>query len=133
MGPYLEARLQELCELFEAELKYQVANTYTLHTLAEAVTKRAKDKLRPDHQLIKELTAFRELSFFRNYTSHEKNCIASLTPQEIEDALKVWETIEELVYCSDCSNWLKYANKPKEWFVCKCQKKWIERCRVPGG
>lgn len=119
LGPYLEARLQEICELFEAELKYQVANTYTLHILSEAVTKRATKKLGNEHQLVKELNAFSELSFFRNYTAHEKNCIASLSPDEIQDALDVWETIEELVFCSDCSDWLRYTDKPKG-FVCKC-------------
>ncbi len=119
LGPYVEAQLQLICESFAAEVRFSRRQNPTLADLTRALRKRAVAKLGKSHLLISVLNSFEELSFFRNWTAHEKNPIAPFSPDEVQDALDAWLAVEDATCCSACNGPAKYDGKKR--FLCDCE------------
>ena len=122
MGPFLECQLQELSEAFEAMIKYNQRNEYTLDTLLDRFRVRVKEKLGASHLLHVAVQALQTDQGFRNLCAHWKDRDVELTLQEMTLVVSEWKAIEELVRCTDenCHSFLRYDGK--SGFVCQCGK-----------
>ena len=122
MGPFLECQLQELSEAFEAMVKYNQRNEYTLDTLLDRFRVRVKDKLGSSHPLHMAVQALQTDQGFRNLCAHWKDREVELTLEEMRLVVDEWKTIENMVRCpdEDCYSLLLYDGKSE--FVCDCGK-----------
>jgi hypothetical protein len=126
LGPYMEDVLQDICEAFEVEMKFNRRNEYTLEPLLDRLRIRVQGKLGQSHALSIALVELQELSGFRNLAAHAKNPDIELTPPEMSAVTSKWRFIEESTRCSEahCEEILKY-HKPS--FRCGCGKSTLER------
>src|SRR5437867_2780457 len=70
---YLEDVMQELCEAFEVELKFNRRSEYTLDTLIDRCRVRVREKLKAEHPLSKALEQMFQDNAYRNWSIHCKN------------------------------------------------------------
>lgn len=124
MGPFLERRLQELCESFEALVKYNQRNEYTLDPLLDRFRVRVKEKLGRDHPLHLAVQALLEETGFRNLCAHWKNPDVQITLEEMKIVVDRWKAIEVLVRCPSCSEFLQYCDTG---FACGCGRTKLSR------
>jgi hypothetical protein len=120
MGPFLEREIQLLCEYFEAEVKYNRRNEYTLSPLMERFRVRISKKLGNKHPLYAAVIALEQENGFRNLSAHWKNPEIDITPQEMRTVVEKWKAIEMINRCSEesCRSYVKYDGKRS--FRCPC-------------
>jgi len=120
LGPYMEFHLQEICEAFEVEMKYNRRNEYTLDPLLDRLRVRVKSKLGAGHQLTQALDDLSAEAGFRNLSAHAKDPTIQLTPQEMDLVLKKWSAVEGMVRCqrNECYEILRYTDQGT--FRCAC-------------
>lgn len=121
LGPFMEAELQDLCEKFEVELKYNKRGEYTLEPLLTGFRSRIQKKLQSSHKLSEELLRLSEEGGFRNLCAHEKNPDIDITPEEMRTVLGRWKSILNMVRCQDsnCGELLRWVDPH---FACQCGK-----------
>ena len=120
-GEFLERHLQWLCDSFEAKIKYNAQNTYTLHDLFQAFLKRVKSKLSSAHPLYKALKSLFDKQGFRNYCAHWKNPITPYQAPEIRRYVNMWRNVDEIVRCDACERYPSYDRRNKR-FQCGCDE-----------
>jgi DNA repair exonuclease SbcCD ATPase subunit len=127
LGPFLEQQLQELCEAFEALVKYNQKNEYTLEPLMDRFRVRIKDKLTKNHPLYKAVEALQDESGFRNLCAHWKNPDIQLTLEEMKSVLEKWKFIAGLVRCQEknCYQYVGYDGN--SGFICPCGATHLEK------
>lgn len=127
LGPYIEFQLQEICEAFEVEMKYNRRNEYTLDPLLDRLRARVKKKLGPTHGLATALDELYVESGFRNLCAHAKDPAIPLSLEEIQTVLRKWIATESLVRCPDpeCHEILRYTEQ--ETFRCGCGRTELTR------
>lgn len=130
LGPLMEAELQDLCEQFEVELKYNKRGEYTLEPLLTGLRSRVKEKLKSLHALTEELSKLSEESGFRNLCAHSKNPDIDITPEEMSTVLQRWKSIQQMVRCQDtlCSELLRWVDPH---FACRCGKSKLVKVAQP--
>jgi len=126
LGPFLERQLQELCEEFQALVKYNRRNEYTLRPLLERFRVRVTSKLGCTHPLTAAVEELESEQAFRNLCAHWQNPAAPMTPVEIQIVVNAWNRVERLVRCPEdaCFGFLRYAGKGR--FVCRCGRTALE-------
>jgi hypothetical protein len=127
MGPFLERQLQELCESFEALVKYNRRNEYSLEPLLDRFRVRVRDKLKKSHPLYKAIEELQSESGFRNWSAHWKNPAIQMTSTEMKIVVERWKAIEQMVRCDEenCYGFLSYDGSGA--FVCNCGATRLER------
>lgn len=120
LGPFLEKHLQELCEAFEALVKYNQRNEYPLDPLLDRFRVRVKEKLGKDHDLFNAIGELQSESGFRNLCAHWKNPDIELTRPEMEEVVRKWKSIAKIIRCQEesCYKYVRYDGKSD--FVCEC-------------
>jgi hypothetical protein len=119
LGEYLEQQFQWLCECFEAEVKYNARNTYTLENLFTALQSRVRSKLSRSHPLYVALHDLFNARQFRNFCAHWKNPTTPYTTNEIREYLNLWKEIDAIVRCRGCGRFPSY-DRSRSRFVCPC-------------
>jgi hypothetical protein len=127
LGPYMEFYLQDICEAFEVEVKYNRRNEYTLEPLLDRLRIRTRSKLGAEHDLTRRLDALYQDSGFRNLTAHAKNPEIELTPEEMAAVLDKWVAVEQLARCQkkECYEILRYT--PAGDFRCPCSQSCLRK------
>ncbi len=120
LGPYIEFQLQEICEAFEVQRKYNRRNEYTLDPLLDGLRVRVRAKLGGSHKLTVALDNLNAEAGFRNLSAHAKDPAIQLTPQEMNNALQKWSVVETMVRCprAECFEVLRYTDQGT--FRCAC-------------
>lgn len=122
-GKHVEGLLNELCENIHAEVKYRFFkhNPPSMEELFIALYKRLKDKLGKEHLVIKKLqNAQKYEPLLRNFTGHPRaNYAASISPNEVRNAMKEWFKLEKELWCDKCKRFIEYHEK-KGSIECKC-------------
>jgi hypothetical protein len=121
LGSYLEDVVQELCECFEAEVKYTKRGDYTLDTLLDRLRMRLETKLSKDHDLTKKIDYLFKDNAYRNWCTHCKNPESPIDVSEIQSLLDQWIAIEKLVRCSE-TTCFEFLKADCHGFVCSCGK-----------
>lgn len=118
---HLDNVVQDICERFEVELKFNRRNDYTLDTLLDRLRVRLEGKLGPNHQLAKDALVLFKANAYRNWVAHCKNPTSPIHVDEVQEVLEIWERIESAVMCpvADCGEMLSWEKGSKS-FVCKC-------------
>jgi len=129
---HMEDLLQEICESFEVELKFNRRNEYTLDTLLDRLRVRAEDKLGGTHALTAALADLYGASSFRNWVAHCKLPAAPLHRTEVQEVLDKWMKIEAAVTCTTdgCGKIVAYDGKSA--FCCPCRQKRVEKTTAAG-
>lgn len=122
---YLEDVMQELCEAFEVEFKFNRRNEYTLDTLIDRFRVRVRDKLKTDHPLTKALEQMFQDNAYRNWSIHCKNPESPIQTDEIRAIVGNWKTILNAVQCQQCFDLLKYDGAGG--FRCNCGKSQLNK------
>lgn len=127
MGPFLERKLQELCDAFEVMVKFNRRHEYTLDPLLTRFRVRVKKKLGSSHSLTEAVQNLKKDSGFRNLCAHWKDPAIPLTSEEMQRVVDRWKVIAELVRCSEseCRSLLQYDGSRK--FVCHCGSTVLEK------
>jgi hypothetical protein len=125
LANYLEDVLQDLCEAFEVECKFNRRNEYTLDTLIDRLRVRVKDKLKKEHPLSIALEKLFEDNTYRNWAIHCKNPVAPIQKDEIRTVLENWQVILRLCFCQHCFEMLRYDGHGA--FRCKCGKQHLQK------
>ena len=120
LGPYLERQLQQLCYCFEAMVKYNPRNEYTLRELLQYLRRRVKDKLGSQHGLSIGLTELEETSGFRNFCAHWKETPSQVSSGEIGDVLDKWQAVYGQTFCVHCGRYAEYDGAGG--FRCACSE-----------
>lgn len=120
LGPFLERQLQELSEDFQALVRYNRRNEYTLAPLLTRFRIRVKQKLGNTHPLTAAVEKLEGEQAFRNLCAHWKNPVAPITPEEIQIVVNAWNRVDELVRCPEaaCFGFLRYDGSRR--FKCRC-------------
>jgi hypothetical protein len=119
LGPLMESELQDLCEAFEAEMKYNKRGEYTLEPLLSGLRKRVDSKLKPEHPLSKQLVKISEAAGFRNLCAHAKNPEIDITPEEMKAVVEAWKGLLLMIRCPEGScGELPHWRDPD--FACRC-------------
>jgi hypothetical protein len=108
---YLEGVLQELCEAFEVEVKFNRRNEYTLDTLLDRFRVRAQEKLKPNHPLVQAVSRVFEGNPYRNWSIHCKNPESPIQASEIKGLVTDWLAVEEIVRCKECFEFVRYDGR----------------------
>jgi len=132
LAHHMEDLLQEICERFDVELKYNRRNEYTLETLLDSLRVRVQKKLGQKHPLAVALVDLHEASPFRNWVAHCKLPSAPLHKDEVQDVLDRWKGIEASVTCSAKGCWEIIAYDGKSAFCCPCGQKRVEKATAAG-
>jgi hypothetical protein len=113
--------IQDVCEEFEVELKFNRRNDYTLDTFLDRLKVRLESKLGLGHQLTKDTHTLFKANAYRNWVSHCKTPVAPIHADEVREVLEVWERIETAVMCheANCEELLGW-DKGSKSFVCPC-------------
>lgn len=113
--------VQDVCEQFEVELKFNRRSEYTLDVLLDRLRIRLERKLGADHPLAKDALTLFKANAYRNWVAHCKNPTSAIHVDEVKEVLEIWERIESAVMCpkEDCAEMLSWEKKSKG-FVCKC-------------
>jgi|GEM_PF-1553102 len=117
LGPFLEDKLQRLCQDFKVKVPYNRENTYTLNDFFQALRKRTKDKLTDTHDLYKAIDAAFTDDGFRNYCSHWKNPAVPYQASEIREVVDLWKDIDKILRCDECERYVSYDGSS---FICNC-------------
>ena len=117
---YLEDIMQELCEAFEVELKFNRRSEYTLDTLIDRFRVRIREKLKVEHPLSKALEQMFQDNAYRNWSIHCKNPESAIQTNEIRSIVVNWKAILKVVQCQKCFELLKYDGQGG--FQCTCTK-----------
>jgi hypothetical protein len=111
LAKYLEDVIQELCEAFEVELKYNRRNEYTLDTLLDRLRVRVQEKLKSNHPLAQAISLVYESSPYRNWSVHCKNPESPIHSNEIKQLVVDWLAVEEIVRCKECFEFVRYDGR----------------------
>jgi len=127
MGPYLERKLQEICELFEAPVPFRRTNEYTLRELIQRFLSRVREKLTAASSLYRLVSTLDTDAGFRNFCSHWKNPAIQITTDEVREIVRLWEEILSVVSCSQpaCNSLVTYDGDNQ--FVCSCGRTVLSR------
>jgi len=128
---HIEDLLQDICERFEVELKFNRRNEYTLDTLLDGLRLRARNKLGDSHPLSQVLDALYAASSFRNWVIHCKGAKAPIQCSEVQDVLEQWTKIEAAVAChaAGCGEIAHYDGKG---FSCTCGQMRLQKVSAGG-
>lgn len=120
LGPFLEQKLQELCEGFEVLVTYNQRNEYTLGPLLLRFRVRLADKLGSGHPVAAAAVAFESDLVFRNFMAHWKEPDIEFTVEELATVLDRWKALESLLTCAEpkCHGVPRYDGKSA--FICPC-------------
>ncbi len=127
LSDHIDNVLQDVCELFEVELKFNRRNEYTMDTLLDRLRVRLSKKLGSDHAVTKDVTALFEANAYRNWVSHCKSPESPIHVDEVREVLDTWKRIEKAVTCQDpaCAEVLSWDGKSR--FVCGCGAAILEK------
>jgi hypothetical protein len=115
---YLEDVMQDLCEAFEVELKFNRRSEYTLDTLIDRFRVRVREKLRAEHPLSKAAELMFEDNAYRNWSIHCKNPESPIQAAEVRAIVDNWKAILKAVQCQQCFELLRYDGHGG--FRCSC-------------
>ena len=122
LGPLMEDEIQDACEAFEAEVKFNRRNEYTLEPLVTALKGRVDAKLKVTHPLAAALAALSSETGFRNLCAHAKNLDVDITPQEMTDVVAKWKAVASRLRCGAdpaCTQLVRWVDPQ---FRCGCGK-----------
>jgi DNA repair exonuclease SbcCD ATPase subunit len=130
LSDHIDNVLQDVCELFEVELKFNRRNEYTMDTLLDRLRVRLSRKLGSDHTVTRDVTALFEANAYRNWVSHCKSPESPIHVDEVREVLDTWRRIEKAVTCQDpaCAEVLSWDSKSR--FVCGCGATILEKLRA---
>jgi len=117
MGRFMERQLQLLCESFEALVKYNRRNEYTLDPLYKRFRARVENKLGGDHELFQLIEDLERSSSYRNFCAHWKNPESPITTSEMRSVASTWKRIDDIVRCDECHRFPRYEGNG---FKCGC-------------
>jgi DNA repair exonuclease SbcCD ATPase subunit len=119
---YLEDVLQELCEAFEVEVKFNRRGEYTLDTLLDRFKVRVQEKLKASHRLTALVDQLFRDNAYRNWSIHCKNPESPIHVAEVERIVTLWKEIEATITCQApcCKEFVRYDGKGA--FQCRCGK-----------
>lgn len=120
LGPFLERRLQELCERFQVLVTYNQRNEYTLAPLLTRYRVRVSEKLGAAHAVSAATTALESDLTFRNFMAHWKDPEIEVTTDELRIVVERWNALEALLTCANesCHGFPAYDGSSA--FVCDC-------------
>ena len=124
MGRFMERQLQLLCESFEALVKYNRRNEYTLDPLYKRFRARVKSKLGGDHALCQLIEDLEKSSSYRNFCAHWKNPESPITTSEMRSVVSTWKSIDDIVRCDECHRFPRYDGSG---FECGCGSHRLEK------
>ena len=119
LGPFLEDKLQCICQDFKVKIPYNRRNTYTLNDFFQALQKRVKDKFSKGHDLYKAIGEAFTDRVFRNYCSHWKNPSTPYQTSEIREVVNTWKDIDAILRCDECGRYVSYDGSS---FICPCDE-----------
>src|SRR5207253_9148749 len=100
---YLEDYLQDICEAFDVEVKFNRRGEYTLDTLIDRFRVRIREKLSANHPLCQLVEQLFQDNAYRNWSVHCKNPEASIHADEIRTISETWKAVEQIVHCQECN------------------------------
>ncbi|MCR4284334.1 MAG: hypothetical protein NUV64_03445 [Parcubacteria group bacterium] len=124
-GEYLEGVLNELCENFEAKLKYRYTKRElpTMRELFDALLVRLREVLQADSGILKLIKATWEDDLtIRNFCDHDRrNYASSISVAEVKSCVENWFLIEDQIRCVKCREFPEYIKaKGKIYLNCPC-------------
>ena len=122
---YLEDVMQDLCEAFDVEIRYNRRNEYTLDTLIDRFRVRVREKLKAEHPLSRALEQMFQDNAYRNWTIHCKNPESPIQSTEIRAIVANWKGIQKACQCQECFEFLKYDVAGA--FRCRCGKASLQK------
>ncbi len=122
---YLEDYLQDLCEAFHVEVKFNRRSEYTPDTLIDRFRVRIREKLNATHPLCQLVEQLFQDNAYRNWSVHCKNPEAPIHADEIRTIVETWKAIEQIVCCQECNELLRYDGKAG--FQCACGKSQVSK------
>lgn len=129
---YLEDVLQELCESFEVEVKFNRRNEYTLDTLLDRLRVRVQEKLTKSHPLARAISSVHEGGPYRNWCIHCKNPESPIHSGEVKSLVADWRAVEEIVRCKECFEFVRYDGR-NAFQCCRCGKTTLTKLRDQQG
>ena len=120
LSDHIDNVLQDVCERFEVELKFNRRNEYTMDTLIDRLRVRLSKKLGSDHAVTKKVAALLDANAYRNWVSHCKSPESPIDVDEVREVLDTWRGIEKEVTCQNpaCAQILFWDGQ--SGFVCGC-------------
>jgi len=127
LADHIDNVLQDVCEQFEVELKFNRRNEYTLDTLLDRLRVRLGKKLGHEHPATKDVAALFDANAYRNWVSHCKSPESPIHVDEVWEVLDTWKRIEKAVTCQDpaCAQVLSWDGQSR--FVCGCGATCLEK------
>jgi len=133
LADHIDNVLQDVCERFEVELKFNRRNEHTLDTLLDRLRVRLGKKLGQEHALTKDISSLLDANAYRNWVSHCKSPESPIDVDEVREVRDLWKRIEAVIICqvAECAEVLSWDGKGR--FVCKCGATSLEKPNVRGG
>jgi len=124
---YLEDMLQDICEKFECDVKFNRRNEFTLDTLLDRLRVRLQNKLGETHKLTRIVSDIFSSNAYRNWLFHCKNPVSPIQKNEVKEVMEKWMIVESMVICQEesCFDILKYDGKGA--FCCPCGKTRVQK------
>ncbi len=122
---YLEDVMQDLCEAFEVELKFNRRSEYTLDTLIDRFRVRIREKLKAEHPLNKAIEQMFQDNAYRNWSIHCKNPESPIQTSEVRTIVANWKRVWLAVQCQECFELLRYD--AGSGFRCTCGKTQLKK------
>jgi hypothetical protein len=132
LADHIDNVLQDVCERFEVELKFNRRNEHTLDTLIDRLRVRLGKKLGQEHPVTKDVAALLDANAYRNWVSHCKSPESPIDVDEVREVRDLWDRIEKAVTCQEsaCAEILSWDGKSR--FACGCGATCLEKPQASG-